>query len=265
MGERPHEPASRSHPSDAATFPRIRSGETRLFDLLASRHYPAVLCYARCCVQDDASARALAQQAFADLLGAIHTVESVFRDRYMGCVRLHLLDRVRHAAVKVASRDPALASPGFRTWVAQGALWELPEGIDLNRAFIALPAVEQRLLWHGLIESDSAELASQVTGIPRSALMDAYRSARDTFVSTAGLDRLEEPDRYAYQSLPPALLGWWPRAAYFHLKNAGYGTSPPPPSSPGGRSVAYLVYTLSCAVGTLVGIAAGNALPHLGH
>ncbi|WP_405577715.1 sigma-70 family RNA polymerase sigma factor [Streptomyces sp. NBC_01092] len=171
------------------------------FEELYRRHHTAVLAYARTCCRDGHTAEDLASEAFARTLQAVQAGRG---PEYAW--RPYLLSVVRRTAADwaVTARRTDL-SPDFEPWLESGPAEESGEERVLRqeddallvRGFRSLPERWQAVLWHTVVEGESAERVGALLGISpsgvgslaaraREGLREAYLTAHIESVESAG-------------------------------------------------------------------------------
>lgn len=172
--------------ADAELTAAIRSGResgTEAQEELYRRHGPAVFAYARTCCRDPHTAEDLASEAFIRTLQAVESgrgPESAWRP--------YLLSVVRHTAADWAgTARRAELSPDFESWLDEAPTAESGEErlIRLEnralvlRGFRSLPERWQTVLWHTLVEGESAESVGERLGIGASGVGSLAARARE--------------------------------------------------------------------------------------
>jgi DNA-directed RNA polymerase specialized sigma24 family protein len=173
-------PIAFRHPrliSDLGLLNAARTGETEPFRLLWCRHVVAVEAYASTCALLPAEVEDMTAFAYQELRRRIEAADRFGSRRHDGCVRLQLLERVRARAVQTCVSGPARPSR-FHLWVHSGAVWSMRDDRQLCEAFDRLGPVDQSLLWHCLVEGDSALDIAAITGVAVDALTARLELAR---------------------------------------------------------------------------------------
>ncbi|MEU9992713.1 sigma-70 family RNA polymerase sigma factor [Streptomyces sp. NPDC048045] len=180
-------------------------------DELYRRHRPAVLAYARTCCRDGHTAEDLASEAFARTLQAVragHGPESAWRPYLLSVVR-------RAAADWAATARRTDLSPDFERWLESAPVEESSEARVLRqeddallvRGFRSLPERWRAVLWHTVVEGESAEKVGALLGISpsgvgslaaraREGLREAYLTAHIESVGSAN-----QPECHHYSRL----------------------------------------------------------------
>ncbi|MFF7214471.1 ricin-type beta-trefoil lectin domain protein [Streptomyces sp. NPDC008238] len=197
--------------SDAALTERVRAGAPTAYpatEELRRRHLPAVACYARLCTRDGAAAGQLAAQAFAlawqevhrgvdprgpwrhRLLMLVHQAAAVWaagsRRERLGDAYAAFIDDIRGAEQRLPGLPGLPVHP--RLHLAERSV---PAG-----AFAALPQHTQGVLWHAVVERESAAGVALCTGDRPSELADLTARARDALREAylrTYLDRSQDP------------------------------------------------------------------------
>lgn len=175
-------------PSDAELTHTIRasgrhSSADAALDELYRRHRPAVLAYARTCCRDAYTAEDLTSEAFTRTLQAVQAgrgPESAWRPYLLSVVRRTAADWARTA------RRTDL-SPDFEQWLESVLTEESGEGHVLRqeeealvlRSFRSLPERWQAVLWHTLVEGESAEQVGELLGVSSSGVGSLAARARE--------------------------------------------------------------------------------------
>ncbi|WP_406340312.1 hypothetical protein [Streptomyces sp. NBC_00648] len=160
-------------PSDLLLLNAVHRGHLESSAGLYRRHYRAVHAYAGTCVRSEKDARALAEQAFGELLSGRRPPA---RRRRPHCVRLQLLDNVRTLAATGPLRWHGDLSVPFWSWAGLDEGWPDTEDGALGAAFDALPAFGQCLLWHVSVEQESPDTVSELVGLsPDRVVRDSLR------------------------------------------------------------------------------------------
>lgn len=161
-------------PGDHALLRAVDLDRIPWFEAIRHRHHTAVHAYALTCVAVPELAETLSAYAFSRLRDQVSRGSRAATGLHGTCLRVNLLSSVRREAVEV---DPRQMSPGFRRWVSEGGLWSMDDDYGLSQSYQRLPAVDRCLIWHTLVEHESAAAVADVTGLPRAQLPDRYRSA----------------------------------------------------------------------------------------
>ncbi|MFF4352485.1 sigma-70 family RNA polymerase sigma factor [Streptomyces sp. NPDC001530] len=167
---------------------------------LYRRHRPSVLAYARTCCRDTHTAEDLASEAFARTLQAVRAGQGP-----EFAWRPYLLSVVRRTAADWASTARRTdLSPDFERWLETaptekgGEEYVLRQEDDalIVRGFRSLPERWRAVLWHTVVEGESAEQVGALLGISpsgvgslaaraREGLREAYLTAHIEYVETA--------------------------------------------------------------------------------
>lgn len=175
--------------SDAELTRTIRASDRRsdsaheALEELYRRHRPAVLAYARTCCRDMHTAEDLVSEAFTRTLQAVHAghgPEYAWRPYLLSVVR-------RTAADWAATTGRTDLSPDFAHWLETASTEDGGEEHALRqednalivRSFRALPERWQSVLWHTIIEGESAEQVGTLLGIGPSGVGSLAARARD--------------------------------------------------------------------------------------
>ncbi|MZD07875.1 sigma-70 family RNA polymerase sigma factor [Streptomyces sp. SID5785] len=181
---------------------------------LYRRHRPAVVAYARLCCRDPHTAEDLASEAFARTLQAVQGGEGP-KDAW----RPYLLTVVRRTAAQwAATARRTELSPDFEQWVrtagtdaadpdgdGEGSVLAHEDASLVRQGFRALPERWRAVLWHTVVENESAGQVGRMLGLSASGVTSLAARAREGLREaylTAHLEGAdEECRRYA------ALLG----------------------------------------------------------
>ncbi|AOR30544.1 hypothetical protein BFF78_05285 [Streptomyces fodineus] len=171
-------------------------------DELYRRHRPALLAYARTCCRDGHTAEDLASEAFTRTLQAVRAgrgPESAWRPYLLSVVR-------RTAADWAATARRTDLSPDFERWLESAPVEESGEERVLRqeddallvRGFRSLPERWQSVLWHTVIEGESAEQVGALLGISPSGVGSLAARAREGLREaylTAHIESVESADQ----------------------------------------------------------------------
>ncbi|MEU4098266.1 RICIN domain-containing protein [Streptomyces sp. NPDC026673] len=197
--------------SDAALTERVRAGAPTAYpatEELRRRHLPAVLCYARLCTRNQSAADQLAAQAFAlawqevhrgtdprgpwrhRLLMLVHQAAAVWaggsRRERLGAEYAAFIDDIRDAEQRLPGQPGLPVHPRLH----------LAERSVLLGGFAALPQHTQGVLWHVVVERESAADVARWTGDKPSEIPDLTARARDALRETylrIYLERSDDP------------------------------------------------------------------------
>ncbi|MGW4983061.1 sigma-70 family RNA polymerase sigma factor [Streptomyces mirabilis] len=181
---------------------RHSDGAAGALDELYRRHRPAVLAYARTCCRDGHTAEDLASEAFARTLQAVQAgrgPESAWRPYLLSVVR-------RTAADWAATARRTALSPDFERWMESAPVEESSEERVLRqeddallvRGFRSLPERWQAVLWHTVVEGESAEQVGALLGISPSGVGSLAARAREGLRKaylTAHIESVESADQ----------------------------------------------------------------------
>ncbi|MFI6144434.1 sigma-70 family RNA polymerase sigma factor [Streptomyces sp. NPDC051109] len=148
-----------------------------------ARHHDAVLAYARTCCRDLATAGDLAAEAFARTYRAVSWgagPEYAWRPYLLTCVRRVAMEWARRGARTQLSAD-------FDTWAAglsdgrdaEDAALSAEEGSLVLRAYRSLPERWQAVLWHAVVERESATETARRLGISAGGVGSLAARARE--------------------------------------------------------------------------------------
>lgn len=166
-------------PADEILLSRVRAGDTSAFGELWARHRSAARAvawrYGEIADPDD-----VVQEASRVMLGAILRGGGPFGD-----FRPYLAVTVRNAAISLARRhvaepvgDAAEVAAYGHSSVGDSASSAL-DGIVMARAFKALPARWQEVLWYVCVEDLSTAAAGSILGLSPNATAALAKRARD--------------------------------------------------------------------------------------
>ncbi|MFE3431401.1 sigma-70 family RNA polymerase sigma factor [Streptomyces sp. NPDC059171] len=171
-------------PSDAELAEAIRDGsEQGAMAELYARHRSAVLAYARSCCRDTHTAEDLAAEAFARTLEAVRAGGGP-----TGPWRPYLLTVVRRTAMAwTATARRSELTEDVEHWeeaaphARDGAELALrdEEGDLVLRGFRALPERWQAVLWHTVVEQESAQQVGTMLGLSASGVWSLAERARE--------------------------------------------------------------------------------------
>jgi RNA polymerase sigma factor (sigma-70 family) len=162
---------------------RHSDGADEALEELYRRHRLAVLTYARTCCRDGHTAEDLTSEAFARTLQAVRAgrgPESAWRPYLLSVVR-------RTAADWAATARRTDLSPDFERWLESTTIEESGEERVLRqeddaflvRGFRSLPERWQLVLWHTIVEGESAEQVGTLLGISPSGVGSLAARARE--------------------------------------------------------------------------------------
>ncbi|MFJ8045726.1 sigma-70 family RNA polymerase sigma factor [Kitasatospora sp. NPDC096147] len=201
-------------PSDAELAHAVKyfaPGDERAREAVAQlyrRHHGPVLAYARSCCHDPHTAEDLASEAFACTLRAVRAgrgPEAAWRPYLLAVVRRTAADWWRSSRRTDLTPDferhliPAPDRDGGEPHVLRKEQRAL-----VARAFGSLPERWQAVLWHGVVEGESAEQVGLVLGIGASGVGSLAARAREglrTAYLAAHLRTTTDPECHRYGPL----------------------------------------------------------------
>jgi RNA polymerase sigma factor (sigma-70 family) len=170
----PHGPVS---PTDAELIVAVRAGDRSAYGALYERHLAAARAHARRLTPSAADADDLVADAFAWVFSALragHGPRETFRAYLLTTVRNGLYQRARGSRRLELSDD--------MTRYDKGVPWSDPVEVELDstlaaRAFSALPARWQTVLWLAEVQRRStADIGEQMGLLPSAVAALAYRA-----------------------------------------------------------------------------------------
>jgi RNA polymerase sigma factor (sigma-70 family) len=203
-------PDGSTPPSDAELMLAVRAGDRHAYGTLYERHLAAARVHARQLTRSSADADDLVAEAFAKIftiLQAGHGPDNAFRAYLLATVRNGFYQRMR--------QDRRLELTDDMTRHDEGVPWSDPVEAELNsglaaRAFSALPARWQTVLWQSEVERLSAAEIGERLGLRPSAVAAlAYRAREGLRQAYLQAHLAEHPDENCRPTV--RRLGGWTR------------------------------------------------------
>ncbi|WP_328752623.1 RICIN domain-containing protein [Streptomyces sp. NBC_00285] len=183
----PHPPRPGLTPgeSDRDLFTQLSGQDTErqhATALLLARHWSSARDYALLCLASATPAAPLAATS------AFHQVLNRFEDGIPdGALRPQLLVAVRETVRAWAADEGACAAmPELRKPTGGRGLYTAKPGVATSRklaerAFVALPAISQCLLWHTEVEAEPIDIPAGLSGFDTAVATSALGQAREQF------------------------------------------------------------------------------------